>query len=292
MRDDTHRRQGPRKWIASQVDEGLRRLNAGRSEGAPLSEVDVRRALSRMAHHLAEAGASPGDPLSGDAPAKMLGTNRRMFLEAGWLVEETSHLRFHDPRLPALLVGLELANLRRPIAPLRTALGGQRSWGEAAWAATAAGDFPDGWLRPLFDDSEMDRLPDHVVTTCAALAGLPAPSDRAAAALVERTATTASAALVWLIPQLERNPHRGGEPWDGWRLSRVDWQRAVLDLAYGTREIAGPASRDEEQSAGALERLVSVLGLQPRVAEETARAVRLLCHPWPRRGLAPSTIPF
>ena len=286
-RDDSHRAADPTTWVVGQVNEGLRRLNAGRAEGSPLNETAVRRVLSRMGRDLAGSGAAPGDPLPVDAATNALGSNRRLFLEAGWLVEETGTLRFHDPRLPALLVGLDLASLGKAVAPLRAALAGQRGWADAAWSATAAGDFPDAWLRPLFEDSEMDRLPDHVVTACSALAGLVTPRDRAALALVERATTTASAALVWLIPLLEPVHYRAGEPWDAWRLSRSEWQRAVLDLACATRQLEEPTSRGSEPLAGALDRFVATLGLQPRVSEETARAVNLLCSPWPRGGLTP-----
>jgi hypothetical protein len=287
LRDDSHRAADPTTWVVGQVDEGLRRLNAGRAEGSPLNEAAVRRVLSRMARDLAGSGAAPGDPLPVDAATSALGTNRRLFLEAGWLVDEAGALRFHDPRLPALLVGLDLRSLGKSAAPLRAALAGQKSWAEAAWAATAAGDFPDAWLLPLFEDGEMDRLPDHVVTACSALAGLVTPRDRTALALVERSTTTASAALVWLIPLLEPVHYRAGEPWDAWRLSRSEWQRAVLDLACATRQLEEPTSRGPEPLEGALDRFVATLGLQPRVSEATARAANLLCRPWPRGGLTP-----
>jgi hypothetical protein len=286
-RDDSHRSTDPKSWIASQIDEGLRRLNAGRADGAPLNEAAVQRVLSGMARDLAASGAAPSDPFRVNASTNPPETNRRLYVEAGWLVEETGNLRFHDPRLPALLVGLDLASLGKAIAPLRSALGRQKSWAEAAWAATAAGDFPDAWLSSLFEDGEMDRLPDQVVTACAALAGLQTPRDRATLTLVQRAAATAAEALVWLIPRLEPRDGGAGEPWDAFRLSRAGWQRAVLDLARGTRDLAEQPARGDERLTGALDRLVITLGLQARVSEETARAVQLLCRPWPRGGFTP-----
>jgi hypothetical protein len=275
--------------VHSRLDEGLRRLNAGRVERPPLSEEEVRRSLLRLARTLPESGAAPNGPLPIDAAGRALDVHRRLYIEAGWLVEEANVLRFHDPRLPALLVGLELAHRGSSHAQMRRMLGGRRHWAEAAWAATAEGDLATDWLRPLFDDGELTQLPDHVVTGCAALAGLRPPRDRTDADFIERAAAAAGTALVWLVPPLDpERPHATTEAWDAWRLERVEWQRAVLDLASRTqaRSAVTPLI-NWKQPEGAVGRLVAALALPPRLSDETAQAVLLLGRPWPRDGASP-----
>jgi hypothetical protein len=283
--DDTHRSEGPDAWIGARLEEGISRLNAGRSEDPPFSIHEVHHALVRAAWTLAERGAAPDEPIPPGALGPAAEAHRRLYVEAGWLAEEGVGLRFADPRLPALLVGMKLAGRGSAVSGFRRALGARRRWSETAWAATASGDLPVDWLLPLLDAEELEGTPDRVVSGAAALAGLAGPHDRRTAELLERVVPVLLAGLVWLVPLDEGD---AAAAWDAWHLERDDWQRAAMDLAGATRDLAFSSSElSWENPGGSLGRLVGALGLGPRLPREAARALMALGRPWPQAGASP-----
>ena len=286
--DDAHREQGPAAWVEARLDEGLQRLKAAHDRPAPLEKDYVQDSLLRLARALAKAGEDPGGVIP-DAAVDRLGADHRLYVEAGWLTEGDP--RFRDPRLPALLVGLNFASRPNDTASARTMLGGRRAWAEAAWAATAAGDPAQAWLQPLTESTELERLPDRVLTACAAMAGLAWKGGLLAADIVEPAAACAGAALVWLAPPVDPNRHTTAhppEPWNAWVLDHEEWHRALLDLALGTEPLSpSKAPVDWKRPGGPLERLVTTLGLTPRLSDEAALIVLGLGRPWPSDAGSP-----
>ncbi len=283
--NDSHRRVSPESWIRDQLTEGLARLNAGRPNNV-LPAKEVRKVLTGLAFALIEPLNTPDAPLPLGILENALGKYGRLYFEASWLVTDASSVRFRDPRLPALLVGLDMGKRIVARPDLRTNVGSRREWREAAWAATASGDADTEWFTQLLDARDWDRLPDRVVTACAALAGLRPQCDDG---LFEQVADTASTALVWMVPVInpERLPHND-EVTDPWRLERTEWQRAALDLALGTEFLPSKATIvDWKHPLGTVGKSLSALALPPRLSDASTRAALTFLRPWASNGVSP-----
>lgn len=285
--DDQHRELGPERWISERIEDGLRRIGAGNAPTSMRAD-DVRRSLLRLSHILIETGHKPSCVISTEDLDKHLSKPRRLYLDAGWLMEdEKGSIRFRDPRMPALLQGIELAKRSKSESNRRRILAERCSWTEAAWAATAAGDTPYDWLESLFEENSPEGLLHRLLSVCAALAGLDGTHHRNAGDLMVRAAASAAKALVWFVPPYQPD-ERTLNPCDAWHLGREVWQRAVLDLAKGTQGLSIVLNElNWRDIDGPLGRLVTAIGIKPRLSENAAQAVMKMCIPWPCKGACP-----